>query len=226
MTAPESAPRHLCWFDTEFTSLDLDGARLLQVSLVVTDVELRPLVPQAPPGVPAACLVRNGLNIYLRRPADWIPGEFHRSEMLEVLERCAASSVEPAQADEWLAHYLDAAVGSPAASIRERPLLAGNSVHNDWFLARRDLPLFTARLHYRLLDVSALKSEWLAALGGDAPELLDKEDPSALLAAFPGADLAGGRAHDAYYDAQASLAELAWYRARLRSERGLAQDGG
>jgi len=225
MNAPECAPRHLCWFDTEFTSLDLDGARLLQVSLVVTDAELRPIVPQRPPGVPADQLAKNGLNVYLRRPVDWVPGEFHRSEMLEVLERCARSSVEPSQADEWLAHYLDAAVGPPAASIRERPLLAGNSVHNDWFLARRDLPLFTARLHYRLLDVSALKSEWLAALGGREPELLDKEDPSALLAAFPDADLSGGRAHDAYFDAQASLAELAWYRARLRPGRGPAPHG-
>lgn len=224
MPSPESSPRGYCWFDTEFTSLDLDGARLLQVSLVVSDTSLRPIVPKDPPGVPAEFLTRNGINVYLRRPPEWEPDEFHRTEMIDVLERCARSPHSPAQADAWLAHYLDAAVGPPAASVRDRPLLAGNSIHNDWFLARRDLPLFAARLHYRLLDVSALKSEWLAGLGGPSPTLLDKEDRAALTAAFPEIDLGEGKAHDAYFDAQASLAELAWYRARTRARDATPPD--
>lgn len=222
MPSPEISPRGYCWFDTEFTSLDLDGARLLQVSLVVTDTSLRPIVPPSPAGVPAEHLTRNGMNVYLRRPGDWEPDEFHKTEMMDVLERCARSEHTAGQADEWLAHYLDAALGPPAANIRERPLLAGNSIHNDWFLARRDLPLFAARLHYRLLDVSALKSEWLAGLGGPSPTLLDKDDRAALAAAFPEVDLGDTKAHDAYFDAQASLAELAWYRARL-APRDVAQ---
>lgn len=224
MPSTETTPCGYCWFDTEFTSLDLDAARLLQVSLVVTDTSLRPIVPASPAGVPTELLTRNGLNVYLRRPADWEPEEFHRTEMMDVLERCARSPHTPEQADAWLAHYLDAALGPPAASIRERPLLAGNSIHNDWFLARRDLPVFAARLHYRLLDVSALKSEWLAGLGGPSPTLLDKEDRAALEAAFPAIDLGDSKAHDAYFDAQASLAELAWYRARTTTRDATRPD--
>ena len=213
MAAPEQSPRHYCWFDTEFTTLDLEAARLLQVALVVTDTDLRPIVPGPPPGIPADCLERNGLNVYLRPPADWEPDDWHRTEMAWVIARCTASVLEAEDADRMLALYLDAATGPAASDVRGRPPMAGNSIHNDWFLARRDLPLFSDRLHYRLLDVSALKSEWLA--GGGGGSVLDKDDGEALRAAFPGADLADGAAHDAYYDAQASLAELAWYRARI-----------
>jgi oligoribonuclease (3'-5' exoribonuclease) len=217
MAPSESAPRHYCWFDTEFTSLDLDAARLLQVSLMVTDTALRPIVPADPAGIPAEHLERNGLNVYLRPPDGWEPEEFHRTEMAGVLERCGASRLGAEDADALLARYLDAAIGPTASDVRGRPLMAGNSVHNDWFLARRDLPAFAARLHYRLLDVSALKSEWLVLGGGSS--LLDKDDREAMAAAFPPADLGLGSAHDAYYDAQASCAELAWYRAR-RTDAG------
>lgn len=216
MTATESTPGYFAWFDTEFTSLNLNDAQLLQVSLVVTDAELRPIVPDHAPGVPDDLRVSNGINVYLQQPPEWVPEEFHRTAMAGVLERCARSENVPDQADEWLAHYLDAALGAPAASISERPPLAGNSIHHDWFLVRRDLPLFAARLHYRLLDVSSLKSEWLSGLGGSSPTLLDKDDHACLTAAFPDADLAVGKAHDAYFDAQASIAELAYYRSRYR----------
>ncbi len=214
-TAPPTV--RYCWFDTEYTSLDLEAAHLIQVALVVTDAELTPLLPAAAPaGVPSECLVANGLNAYLALPEGWVGEEFHRTEMAGVLERCAASRRTAEEADELLSRYLDAVVGPPAAAIAERPILAGNSVHHDWFLARRDLPRFTERLHYRCVDASTLKTEWLAKLGGPAASLLDKDDPEALRAAFPAADLSGGTAHDAYYDAQASIAELAWYRERLR----------
>ena len=213
---PDAAPTHYAWFDTEFTSLDLDGARLIQVALVVSEAAtLRPVVPEAPPaGVPAECVARNGLNVYLPLPEDWEPQPFHLEHMGDVLARCRASAYTLAQADAWLAAWMDACVGPPAASIGARPILAGNSVHNDWFLARRDLPEFTARLHYRIVDASTFKSEWLAALGGEGATLLDKEDKAALAAVCPDADW-DAAAHDAYFDAQASLAELAWYRARL-----------
>ena len=212
---PEPTPTRYAWFDTEFTSLDLDAARLIQVALVVTGVDLEPVVPgAAPAGIPAECVAANGLSIYLPLPADWEPEKFHRTEMADVLARCRRSRFTLAEADAWLSAWIDATAGPPAASIDERPVLAGNSVHTDWFLARRDLPEFVSRLHYRLVDASTLKCEWLAKLGGPGAALLDKDDHEAVRAAFPPADLSG-TAHDAYYDAQASIAELAWYRERL-----------
>lgn len=212
---PEAPPTHYAWFDTEFTSLDLDAARLIQVALVVSDIDLNPITPESiPAGVPAGCARRNGLNVYLPLPADWEPQAFHLEHMADVLARCGESSFNTSQADEWLSAWVDACVGTRADSISARPIMAGNSVHNDWFLARRDLPGFTERLHYRLMDASSFKSEWSARLGGPEGGGLDKGDRSAVEAVFPAADVAAS-AHDAYYDAQASLAELAWYRERL-----------
>jgi oligoribonuclease len=214
----EPTPTRYAWFDTEFTSLDLDAARLIQVALVVTNADLEPIVPaEVPEGIPADCVMANGVNLYLPLPPDWQPQEFHLTEMADVLARCRRSSYLVSQADACLAAWIDATVGPCADQIGERPILAGNSIHNDWFLARRDLPEFARRLHYRLLDASGFKSEWLAHLGGPDAVLLDKGDHAALREAFPAADLSAG-AHDAYFDAQASLAELAWYRARLRPE--------
>ena len=211
----EAPPTHYAWFDTEFTSLDLDAARLIQVALVVSDADLNPVVPEAAPqGVPQGCVARNGLNVYLPLPPDWEPEAFHLEHMADVLARCRESAARLEQADAWLAAWMDACVGAPADSIGARPIMAGNSVHNDWFLARRDLPEFSRRLHYRLMDASSFKSEWLAKLGGADAGVLDKADRAAITAAFPAADVSAA-SHDAYYDAQASLAELAWYRSRL-----------
>jgi oligoribonuclease (3'-5' exoribonuclease) len=68
-------------------------------------------------------------------------------------------------------------------------------------------------LHYRQLDVTAFKLEWLARGESDR---FDKTDLGAVRAWFPEARLsAAGAQHDAEYDLQASVAELAFYRARM-----------
>jgi len=209
MTTPAS-PIY-CWFDTEFTSLEMDTASLLQVALVVTGTDLVPIVPDDCPDVPDSIRRRNGISVYLQPPDGWEPGTFIAENMPSVVEACRASPFDVEDGDRFLSAYLDAAVGAASESIKERPVMAGNSIHADWFFVRRDLKRFHSRLHYRLLDVSSIKIEWRVGRGGPGPEL-DKGKAPELRAAFPAADLEGGAAHDAYYDAQASLAELAWYR--------------
>jgi oligoribonuclease (3'-5' exoribonuclease) len=90
--------------------------------------------------------------------------------------------------------------------------MAGNSIHTDWMLARKFLPVFTGRLHYRLLDVSALKIQWLDLTDGAE---FKKDDPKTVKKYFPEADLRRLRRHDAYYDIVASAAELACYRSHM-----------
>ena len=215
MSPSESCPEYYCWFDTEYTTLDLEQAALLQVAVVVTDRDLTPCRPSPAPDLPQETLRRNGLCATLAAPTGWEPSEFIREQMPDLVAGCRGSRLSVADGDELLARYLDAVVGPPAESESERPVLAGNSIHCDWYLARRDLPAFSSRLHYRLLDASAFKSEWLTCYGRDSADLLDKVNRDAVLVAFPEADLAGGAPHDAYYDVQASIAELRWYRVRL-----------
>jgi oligoribonuclease len=92
-------------------------------------------------------------------------------------------------------------------------VLAGNSVHNDWFLMRRFLPQFAGRLHYRLLDVSTLKIQWQDWIGQAA---FDKENIDLLNEYYPDGDLPAVQSHDALFDIKASIAELAFYRSQLR----------
>jgi len=199
------APRGTClvWFDTEYTSLDLARARLAQVAMVVTDFAGRRV---APPELDCVTPVRLGP----RAPVS----EFLARECPALVAACRAPGAPSAAAvDRLLAARLAAILGPPAARMADRPILAGNSIHHDWWLARRDLPNFLARLHYRHLDVSTLKILWLNA--GRGPEF-QKEDPALVQQYLPGWQLpAGTGRHDAFYDVCCSIAELNYYRRHL-----------
>ena len=116
-------------------------------------------------------------------------------------------------ADRAIAALLDRVCGAPVQEMAGRPILAGNSVHNDWLLMRRFMPAVSARLHYRLLDVSGLKvnmMDW----GDTAP--FDKEDLELVRRYGPDSGLDALNAHDAHFDIIASIAELAFYREKMR----------
>lgn len=198
----DPAPEGLrVWFDAEYTTLDLERAHLLQVAAVITDGDLRRVLP-----------AERDLRLALRLPATaevspWVAA--HLAE--QVAASRSEAALEPGAADGQLARYVDDARAAAGGAGLERPVLAGNSVHADWWLARRFLPVFLGRLHYRHLDVTALKLEWFHRHPGGE---FRKEDPARLRAFFPGAVLPpDGARHDAYYDVQASIAELAFYRA-------------
>jgi oligoribonuclease len=190
------------WFDTEFTSLDLDRAQLLQVSVMLTDKHLRRLTPP-----------EEDLDLYVRTDENVPLSPWVQKNLPDLVKKCrsrAALSVE--KIDGKLTAFIDRWCGTPTKTIQKRPLMAGNSVHNDWILARKFLPEFVNRLHYRLLDVSTLKVQWFDLADG---EEFDKQDAKLVKKYFPEADLRRLRQHDAYYDIVASAAELAYYRAHM-----------
>ncbi len=192
------------WFDTEFTSLDLDEALLLQVSVMLTDKDLKRITPP-----------EEDLNLYIRLPEDAKISAWVQKNIPELIKKCRSTSAVPVEeVDEKLTAYLDRWCGTPTKTIQKRPLMAGNSVYNDWILSRKYFPVFTSRLHYRLLDISALKIQWFDLVGG---EEFKKDDPQTLKKYFPEADLRRLRQHDAYYDIIASAAELAYYRQHMLS---------
>lgn len=200
------AGRFYVWFDTEYTDLDLDTARLLQVAAIITDRSLKRVLPQA-----------DDVKLTIRLPGDALLSPWVEQNLPDLVRACrSAEAVDVEEADRRLARFVDAVAGLPAERENQRPVLAGNSVHEDWCLARRFLPRFAGRLHYRHLDVTALKLEW-ERLHPD--EKFEKENPETILQYFPEAVLPGsGRRHDAYYDVHASIAELAFYRRFLLHE--------
>lgn len=190
------------WFDTEFTSLDLDEANLLQVSVMLTDKDLKRLTPP-----------EEDVNFYVRAAENVPISAWVQKNLPDLVKKCRSRDAIPvAEIDEKLTAFIDRWCGTPTKTIKKRPLMAGNSVHNDWILARKFFPTFVSRLHYRLLDVSTLKVQWLDLTEGAD---FDKNDAKNVKKYFPEADLRRLRQHDAYYDIVASAAELAYYREHL-----------
>ena len=190
------------WFDAEFSSLELEQAALLQVAIVATDINLKPLkddldslemVIQLDPSVEVSPWVKEHLSGLIRRCSE-------------------VSAVSLEEADIRLSEWLQTHFGSCSKPIHERPLLAGNSVHNDWLMVRRHLPKFHRGLHYRLLDVSSFKTVWEAWGEGSS---FDKDQLDELNRYFPGGGIDTLAHHDAMFDIQASIAELAYYREKL-----------
>jgi oligoribonuclease len=197
------AGKFYVWFDTEYSSLDVGTAVLLQVAALVTDTSLRRVLPQ-----------EHDVRLIIRQPKGTKFSRWVEENLPALVKACRSpEAVDVAEADDRLAAYVDAVVGSPAERENHRPVLAGNTIHADWWLIRRFLPRFLARLHYRQMDVSAFKLEW-KRLHPD--EEFTKENPEIIRTCFPEAVLpVSCSRHDAYYDLQASIAELAFYRQHL-----------
>lgn len=191
------------WFDTEFTGLNMADAQLLQVAMVITDVHLRRLTP--PSGDICLC-VKLAADVPL---SDWV-----RKNLTGLLERCRSPEAVPVEeVDRMLSQRLDETLGPASSETKRRPVLAGNTIHMDAIMASRFLPEFSRRLHYRLFDVSTLKTFWTDSFAGS---IFNKEDSSTLLRFLPeGFSLPDSAAHDAYYDIHATLAEMNYYRQNL-----------
>ena len=191
------------WFDAEFSSLELEQAVLLQVAAMVTDAHLKPLTNDLGP-LEMAIQLDPGVEV-----SPWV-----KEHLTGLITRCGeGSAVSLEEADARLSEWLQTQFGSCSKPIQERPLLAGNSVHNDWLMVRRHLPKFHRELHYRLLDVSSFKTVWEAWGEGSS---FDKEQLDELNRYFPAGEIDALAPHDALFDIQASIAEMAYYREKLR----------
>jgi len=194
------------WFDTEYSTLDLESARLLQVAALITDFDLRRVVPR-----------EKDISVAIRLAAGDDISPWVRENLPGLVRKCLSpDAVDLSTADDMLSAYVDSVLGGPADLENERPVLAGNSVHADWWLAQKYLPRFMSRLNYRHLDVTAFKLEWKRLnpgkdIGKDRKKFIRRYFPEAYLRK-------SGSHHDAYFDVQASIAELAFYRRNLFSK--------
>ena len=120
------------WFDAEFTSLELERAHFMQVALILTDPHLNRFVSE-----------QDDINLYVKlgrreKVSPWV-----QENLGECLSLCRSNkAIDVEDVDELLANYLDKHIAPPADEVEFRPVLAGNSIHNDWFLIRKYLPNF------------------------------------------------------------------------------------
>lgn len=131
----------LVWIDCEMTGLDLAQDALIEVAVVVTDYELRPL--------------GEGIDVLIKPPAgaleqmnDFVRRMHTSSGLIDELE----DGLSMEQAATVVLDYVRSLV--PEAGTAQ---LAGNSVGTDKAFLKRDMPALIDYLHYRVVDVSSIK---------------------------------------------------------------------
>lgn len=131
----------LVWIDCEMTGLDLNLDEIVEIAVVVTDFELRPLDA--------------GFHIVVKPDASALAnmGEFvtemHRSSgLLEELPHGVTAAEAEFEALEYIQRFVPQAGKAP---------LAGNTIGTDRAFIAKYMPRLDSYLHYRNVDVSSVK---------------------------------------------------------------------
>lgn len=173
-------PDVLLWLDMEMTGLEPDPERIIELATILTDGNLEEIAvgPE---------LVIHQSDELLAAMDPWNTKHHHASGLVE---RVKASTIVEAEAEAQTLAFIDQHVAA-----KDRPVLAGNSIHQDRRFIRRYMPQLEQRLHYRMVDVSTVK------------ELARRW--------FPGVVKKKNESHRALDDIRESIEELRFYRERI-----------
>ncbi len=173
----------LVWLDMEMTGLDPAKERIIEMATILTDGNLVELAV-------GPDLVIHQADEILAAMDDWNTKHHGGSGLVD---RVKASTVSEAEAEAQTIAFINAHV-----SAKDRPVLAGNSIHQDRRFVRKYMPILDERLHYRMVDVSTIKElarRWFPAI--TAAQTKKKET------------------HRALDDIRESIDELRYYRANV-----------
>lgn len=173
---------NLLWIDLEMTGLDPEKDRILEVAAIATGWDLQPLAEMtAVVKVPEELMRERMVGEFWEKNAESRAGLMAQNATGESAE--AAEMQLLALVEEWFG---------------DEVILAGNSIHQDRKFMDREWPRLAAKLHYRMLDVSAWKVYFEGALG---KKFVKRE------------------AHRALDDIQGSIDELKWYLSFLKEQK-------
>jgi len=173
----------LVWLDMEMTGLDPMRERIIEMATILTDGQLTEIAvgPE---------LVIHQPDEVLAAMDDWNTKHHGASGLTQ---RVKESTITDADAEAQTIAFINSHV-----SAKDRPVLAGNSIHQDRRFIRRFMPLLEQRLHYRMVDVSTVKElarRWY-------PQIAAKQPPK-------------HDTHRALDDIRDSIAELKFYRSQV-----------
>jgi oligoribonuclease len=172
----------LLWLDMEMTGLDPDKERIIEVATILTDGQLNEIAAGPELVIHQADEILNAMDSWNKK--------HHGGSGLT--QRVRDSDVTDAVAEKATMDFLAVHLGTAS---KDRPVLAGNSIHQDRRFIRRYMPALDTRLHYRMVDVSTIK------------ELSRRWYPEAT-AKQPGKK----ESHRALDDVRESIDELRYYR--------------
>src|SRR5215470_6784173 len=162
----------LVWIDMEMTGLEPE--RIIEMATILTDGNLNEIAV-------GPDLVIHQPDEVLAAMDDW--NKKHHT----------ASGLAEEQTLGFINQHI---------SLKERPVLAGNSIHQDRRFIRRYMPALEKRLHYRMVDVSTVKElarRWF-------PQITAKLPPKR-------------ETHRALDDVRESIDELRWYQTNVFAPR-------
>lgn len=136
-------PATLLWIDLEMTGLDPKEDRILEVAAIATDWEFKEIALYE-------AVKKVGPTLMKQR----MVGEFwdKYAPVRDALVAQNADGKNGRAVENELLEFIDEHFGTD-----EPVLLAGNSIHQDRKFIENEWPRLNARLHYRMLDVSAWK---------------------------------------------------------------------
>ena len=177
-----SHQKYLLWVDLEMTGLDPVKDRIMEVAAIVTDWDFKEIATYE--GV-----VKVGNRLADKR----MVGDFW-DKFSDVRDALKKQNLKDGRSGRTIENELLAFLDEHFE--KEVPIiLAGNSIHMDRRFIINEWGRFDARLHYRMLDVSA----WKVVFDGKYGKKFSKPE-----------------AHRALEDIRGSITELQYYLAKIR----------
>ena len=150
----------LVWIDLEMTGLSPEKDKILEIAAVITDNDLN-IIEKGP------CIVVHQDDSVLALMNEWVAKQHAKSGLIDEVK---SSKIMLEQAEqltvEFLKKYCDAG---------ESPL-CGNSICTDRAFMRIYMPRIVDFLHYRMIDVTAIKEIILRWYPGNSTAEYTKKD--------------------------------------------------
>lgn len=182
MTKPAFKPKYILWMDLEMTGLDPVEDRILEVGAIITDWDFKEIAVYE-------AIKTVGPNLMKQR----MVGEFWdgNASVRDALIAQNLAGKNGRTVENELLAFIDEHIGQDG-----KVLLAGNSIHQDRRFIANEWHRLDARLHYRMLDVTA----WKVVFEGKYGKKFAKPE-----------------AHRALADIRGSIEELKYYLGKVKA---------
>ena len=136
---------NLLWLDMEMTGLDINKEVVIEVACIVTDMNFREL---------------DSFETIVKQPQSYLDSmdswntEHHGKSGLTAK---VPTGMDPEMMEMKLIDLINKHFPLSKTDLKKRPIMAGNSIAQDRLFIDKYFKNLSARLHYRMVDVSSFK---------------------------------------------------------------------